>query len=265
MPFININKSVRHVEWSMNDLHSHSHYEIYYLYKGKRTFILSDALYRVEAPVIIVIPPYVMHKTEGGPFERYNIDVSPDYLDQFQQGVLSEKELKIFIPTAEQNITLRSLFRDSETVSQSQKDSEYRTKTLFSYFILLLEKINEGQSNSATEFDVRVSPLVLKVIDYFNVNYSKQITLDDLEKYFFVSKATLLYNFKKYTNCSPIDFLINLRITKAKQLLASTDKTINEISMLCGFSSPNYFGLLFKQKEKLSPGAYRKYKKENYK
>jgi quercetin dioxygenase-like cupin family protein len=69
MSFIELEKSVRTEEWSMNDLHSHSHYEIYYLTKGSRTFFLSNSLYRLTAPILIIIPPHVMHKTEGGAFE----------------------------------------------------------------------------------------------------------------------------------------------------------------------------------------------------
>ena len=51
----------------MSDLHSHNHYEIYFLVKGERSFFLSNKMYNLKGPVIIIIPPYVMHKTEGGP------------------------------------------------------------------------------------------------------------------------------------------------------------------------------------------------------
>ena len=63
-------------------------------------------------------------------------------------------------------------------------------------------------------------------------------------------------------SCSPIDYLLNVRLTKAKELLLSSKKSIGEISEECGFSSANYFGLIFKQKEKLSPANYKKYQNE---
>jgi iron complex transport system substrate-binding protein len=91
------------------------------------------------------------------------------------------------------------------------------------------------------------------------VHYAEKQTLESLAENFFVSKATLIYNFKKYASCSPIDFLLNVRLTKAKELLLNTKKSVNEISEICGFSSANYFGLIFKQKENLSPANYRKY------
>ena len=79
MSFIEFEKSIRQNDWSMHDLHTHPHYEIYFLTKGSREFFLADALYKVTAPVLVVIPPYVMHKTKGGPFERYNVNVSADF------------------------------------------------------------------------------------------------------------------------------------------------------------------------------------------
>ena len=55
-----------------------------------------------------------------------------------------------------------------------------------------------------------------------------------------------------------MDFLLNVRLTKAKDLLTNSDKSVGEISDECGFSSANYFGLIFKKKEGLSPLQYRK-------
>ena len=100
MPFIEIEKSVRENEWSMQELHSHSHYEIYFLSKGTRSFFLSNALYQVTAPVVMVIPPHVMHKTEGEAFERYNFNVDAAYLDPYQKEVLETQALRIKIGRA---------------------------------------------------------------------------------------------------------------------------------------------------------------------
>jgi len=98
-------------------------------------------------------------------------------------------------------------------------------------------------------------------MDYLNENYNKKITLEHLSEEFFVSSAAILYNFKKYTNCSPIDFLLNVRLNNAKKLLTGTKLSVAEISEKCGFSSANYFGVIFKKKEGLSPANYRRYKR----
>ena len=259
MAFIEIEKSSRQNDWSMHDLHSHSNYEIYFLKAGSRSFFLSNALYTVDAPVLIVVPPHVMHKTEGGAFERYNINVSAEYLDPFQKETLDAMALRVIKPKAEDSAQLMRTLDEWIAVDKHQKHAEEITRTLFGYYVFTIGKLQAQHLPPKAVAGNRVPPLVLKVINYLNENYGNKQTLDELAKTFFVSKATLIYNFKKYTNCSLIDFVLNVRLTKAKEMLLNTKKSVNEISELCGFSSSNYFGLIFKKKENLSPANYRKH------
>ena len=261
MPFIEIEKSVRENEWSMQELHSHSHYEIYFLSKGTRSFFLSNALYQVTAPVVMVIPPHVMHKTEGEAFERYNFNVDAAYLDPYQKEVLETQALRIIKPSPTQAEELIGLLDKAILANERQKHAAHVTRALFSYCVYLLENLQNTLSPStATQNDI--PPLVLKIIDYLHVHYAEGLTLQSISNTFFLSKATLLYNFKKYTNCSPIDFLLNIRMTKAKEWLSKSALSVNEIAERCGFSSANYFGLIFKQKEGISPLHYRKNQRE---
>ena len=256
MPFIEIDKSIREKDWSMRDFHSHAHYEIYFLSKGNRSFFLSNALYKINAPAVIVIPPHVVHKTEGGSFERDN--VSPAYLDPFQKEILDQKALQILSLNSQDAKTFASLLNQAHTADKTTKRGEYDLRVLFAYCVYLLGKLPSAKQPPRAISETTLPPLVLKVLDHLNVHYNENITLDDLAERFFVSKPTLLYNFKKYTGRSPIGFLLTVRIKKAKKLLASTKLSVGDISDACGFSSANYFGLIFKKKEGLSPLAYRK-------
>ena len=258
MPFIEIDKSIHNEAWSMHDFHAHAHYEIYFLVQGNRSFFLSNALYKMDGPAVVVIPPHTVHKTEGGAFERYNINFSTAYLDAFQKEILESKSLQIIKLTQQEAKSLLQLVQDAYTLDKTKKQGNYYLRTLFSYGIYLLNKsVNNRQSPQAVS-QTAIPPLVLKVLEYLNANYEKTLTLDELAEHFFVAKPTLIYNFKKYVNRSPIDFLLAIRISKAKQLLVSTKQSVNEISNICGFSSPNYFGLIFKKKEGISPLTYRK-------
>ena len=261
MAFIEIEKWIQQEEWGMHDLHSHSYYEFYFLSKGSRAFFLSNALYKLEAPAIVVIPPHVMHKTEGGAFERYNVNVSSDYLNDFERETLEEKALSIIKPNEKEEAELLHILRLLDEVDRRKKHGESTLNTLFSYFVLTVSMLKGTKQAPHAETKNSIPPLILKVIDYIDEHYGEKQTLDELAKNFFVARSTLIYNFKKYTNCSLIDFLLNVRLTKAKELLLNTKKSINEISELCGFSSSNYFGLIFKKKENLSPANYRKHQK----
>jgi AraC-like DNA-binding protein len=261
MSFLEIEKSARLDEWSMQDLHSHPHHEIYYLSKGNRKFLLSNALYNIQAPAIIVIPPHVMHKTEGDAFERYNINVAPSYLDAFQAETLEKQALKIIKPNLNEENNFRLLFNAFDNIDVHQKNGKLIKKAIFSSVVLQLSLIEDSKSTPSVTSSEIVPPLLLKTIDYINTHYKEKITLDTIAEEFYVSKGSIIYNFNKYMNCSPIDFLLNVRLTKAKELLINTNKKVDEIAELCGFSSANYFGLIFKQKEDLSPISYRKHER----
>jgi len=64
--------------------------------------------------------------------------------------------------------------------------------------------------------------------------------------------------FKKYMGVSPLRYHLNLRIMRSRELLLTSDKSINEISDELGFTSVYYFSRLFKNKTGLSPTKFRK-------
>ncbi len=264
MSFLEFDKSVKTKSWSMNNLHSHQHYEIYFLIKGDRSFFLSNSLYTVGAGTLVVIPPYVMHKTEGGPFERFNVNVSTDYLDAFQKKTLDglAKAIAIKIPDGKMQEIKKiiSQMTDTEKLLNYQDNVK---KALFGYFIYLISDLEEDKSvRSSAEILQNAPPIVLKMINYLNDNYAQKISLETLEKTFFLSKTTLCKQFNLAINCTIADFLLNIRLNKAKYYLTETKKTITEIADLCGFCSQNYFGLIFKQKTGLSPLNYRKHQSD---
>lgn len=69
---------------------------------------------------------------------------------------------------------------------------------------------------------------------------------------------TLVYNKIKAIAGKPIkDFIINIKLRKAAELLRKTDKPVSEISVLCGFADASYFSVVFKRHFKQSPTNYR--------
>lgn len=241
----------------MVNLHSHAHYEIYYLTKGNRYLFLSSKLYELNGPEVIIIPPYTMHKTEGGPYERYTVNVNKKFLNDFQCSVLDDMALQIIRPNSVQHNEFSSLLSELVSVNKHEKHGSYIIDALFSYFVLRLSQLTNMATVSQYQAD-KTTPTMLKIIAYMNKHYAERLTLDELAQKFSISKATLNYNFKNATACTPMDFLLNIRLTKAKKLLMETNKSINQISDECGFSSPNYFGFIFKKKELISPAIYRK-------
>jgi len=255
--FLRIEESAM-MQLTMHKLHSHPHYEVYFLIEGKRSFFIENALYVIEAPAVLVVPPFAMHKTEGGAFRRVNFYVTESMLDPFQKEVLTSLSLSFVTLTDEQASKLLEIIALSLDSPLTEENQQGVDKAKFDYFLLSLYKFAENHLPHAAAAAQTASPLVIKAINYLNANYVDAVTLDDLADVLYATKQTLNYHFKKDLGITPMNYLLRLRITKVKEMLVTTDKSIEEIADKCGFSSGNYLTLIFKQKEGISPSSYRK-------
>jgi len=92
---------------------------------------------------------------------------------------------------------------------------------------------------------------------YINDNYAEKVTLDSLAKLFKMSKYNLAHQYKESYGCPPIDYLLSVRLDRAKDLLRHSDFTMTEICHAVGISSTNHFYYLFKKRCMMSPTQYR--------
>lgn len=99
-----------------------------------------------------------------------------------------------------------------------------------------------------------------KITDICNVMYSnseKDITIPEYAQMCNLSESRFSHLFKKNTGVSPIQYILNIRIEKAKALLEHTDLPIAEISDMTGMQSQHYFSRIFKKYTNMSPSEYR--------
>ena len=98
------------------------------------------------------------------------------------------------------------------------------------------------------------------MLDYIRQNYQNSICLDDLiiQANSNVSKRHFISFFQQYTGYTPIDYLNNFRIERAKTLLTSTNMQISTISQEVGFQDEFYFSRMFKKRVGIAPSKYRK-------
>lgn len=102
------------------------------------------------------------------------------------------------------------------------------------------------------------SPVVQKCVQYIQQNYSKKITLEDLSNISNYSALHIRRKFLSEMGQTPNHFLLSIRLTQAKKLLAETSMSIGAIATNCGFASEAYFYTAFREELHTSPGRYRK-------
>ena len=98
---------------------------------------------------------------------------------------------------------------------------------------------------------------------YINQHYNEDITRNGLAETVYLNSDYMARLFKKEEGCSITDYVINVRIKKASELLIQSNLSINEIALDCGYDNFAYFSRLFKKITGYAPKEYRKIKEEN--
>lgn len=97
-----------------------------------------------------------------------------------------------------------------------------------------------------------------KMLSFINENYSRDISLNDIAQSASISKSEASRCFQSYLNTSPVNYLLNVRVQKAMQLLRSTEMTVEAIALECRFGSAAYFCKIFRSRTGLTPKQYRR-------
>ena len=154
-----------------------------------------------------------------------------------------------------------------ETFPQSEKAAMIKTEIKFEMqhtvsLDALLRKVQEIIMAALREFDRllkdRENLPIRQAKDYIYQNYQKQLRLEDIAAAVYLSPAYLSNAFKKATGTNLVNFINEYRIEQAKNLLISSNMTVDEIANAVGFDSHRYFGNVFKKMVGINPTEYRK-------
>ena len=141
---------------------------------------------------------------------------------------------------------------------QSEQDTEFQTRNLLSEIWLYLLEVIKHADSSIFHAPQKNQDRILTMIAYIQENFAEKITLEDIADSAAVSTRECLRCFKTSIHQSPMEYLIEYRIRAAKKLLETTDLSITEIALRCGFNSNSYFTKLFHRICGKTPNACRK-------
>jgi AraC-like DNA-binding protein len=130
---------------------------------------------------------------------------------------------------------------------------EHACKSILYKIIATMEQESIGHQAFQEKDDIE------NALEYIHQHYTnKQITIKDLVSNSFISETYFRRKFTQKCGCAPHDYISNLRINHAIELLETNYFSVAEVSNLCGFSSPYYFSSLLKKKTGHSPTYYMK-------
>lgn len=172
------------------------------------------------------------------------------YEKYLQRGGLSHFNTQ---RTEEYNQLLQELFTIASSDSHV-KDMQINEKLSALLTLLMQDSWNPNQNSP--RFTGKRNLREIK--DYIDLHYHQKITLDNLAQQFFINKFYLTRLFKEQFGISVNHYLLQVRTTRAKQLLRFSDLSIEQVGQECGMNDANYFSRMFKKVEGITPGEYRR-------
>jgi two-component system response regulator YesN len=120
-----------------------------------------------------------------------------------------------------------------------------------------IDKILGACRNVKVKKEESSSTVIDKAKAYIDKQYHKDISLDEVSKEVDISPYYFSKLFKEETGENFIEYLTNMRIKRAKELLNDTDMSMKEICCRIGYSDPNYFSRIFKKNLGVTPTEYK--------
>jgi two-component system response regulator YesN len=105
--------------------------------------------------------------------------------------------------------------------------------------------------------DNNMKLLIRKAVDYINEHYKEDVTLNKVADHIYVSSFYISRMFKKEIGINFVDYLNDLRINKAKELLQDISYKTYEVAEAVGIANSHYFSKLFKKHVGVTPSEYR--------
>jgi len=121
----------------------------------------------------------------------------------------------------------------------------------------LLVLLRENYKYTKPYWEIKENPLAGDILSYIYTHYPEDITLERLSQHFFMSAGHISHLMQKEFNIAPINYLIDVRFSKAKGMLLNTDLSIAEIAYAVGYNNPAHFTKLFIKRIGYSPHDYR--------
>ncbi len=251
--------------------HWHEELEIAYITEGKVTVSVNEQKYTLKAGEGIFINSGVLHAYSGKndtETKMPNILFKPSLIYATVESVFYQKYIKplIFSTTLSHIILNRKNPWQAEILMRAEKvfmlmdeknyGYEFEIRAVLSELLLLIIKNSSEPINNKVKSKAEVER-IRKMLNFIQINFADNIDLQQIANSAFISRRECLRCFRHIVGMSPIQYVIELRIQKAKHLLLETDLSISDIYIACGFQNQSYFTKIFKSKTGLSPMKFR--------
>ena len=248
-------------------VHWHEEVEIIYIKRGKISISIQEEIFHAKEEDLFWVNSGELHFMESDDMtvEYYTILFPLEFISfQTEDGLeqeyfqpLRQKKLLFPIQMVDKEIRQKVIgkIRQLIIVNEERKIG-YQLRTR----ILLLEIMEILMINHCLRpaSYINATGMQRDLLAFIQKHYTEKISLHMLAEEFHLSEKYISFYFKEHFSITFMQYVMHLRMTKAKNLLVTTELSITEVALSCGFPSVNLFIRSFKTVYQITPLQYRK-------
>ena len=244
--------------------HSHSSLTVTAVLSGSMLATIGDHDFALSAGHTAFTDAGQVHSASGREVVFVSIGIGSALVNELvtELGLTRTNAEVVFRTSAVEDETLietaRTLSREMEDVRVGQGamlDALVRQLTIHLLRShLTVRKTARIELSRAGPVDRRLR----RAIEFMHDNYSRELGLEEIASAAYLSEYHFARLFKQITSVSPHVYLANLRLERARKLLAETALPISQIAAMVGYQSQSHFTKIFKSVTGVTPKAYRK-------
>lgn len=228
--------------------HNHTFFQTLYIKSGRGILKINDKPYDLNEGDFYIFKPLENHEFYATDEFLNTMEAKFDVLDNELYDELSALDNFISV----KKVYFERIFAD--LIYEYTNGGEFREQVinaLFTeYIVHLLRSNNKNDAKSASQ-----NPFLL-VTRYIEKHYREDLKLENLAAIMHMEKSYFLRQFKKNIGKTPMAYVNQVKIDRAKDLIENSDMNITQISEFLGFSSIHHFSNSFKKITGVSPKQY---------
>ena len=217
------------------------YYLLHYVFSGKGRYQAGGRTYSVEKGQMFIIHPHDIVHYDADEQDPWHYSWIGFQADLEPPGALEDYVLDL--PQAE------SLFRAMKDCDKGPMDTEYYLCSKIYELLAILGRTQPVPKSKTAEH-------MLQAKNYIDTNYIAQITVEQIADQLNINRCYFSTAFKKHIGKSPQQYLMDLRLQKAAELMLSHDYTVSAAALSVGYTDIFNFSKMFKRKYGMSPTAY---------
>lgn len=245
----------------------HSEVELIWVLRGEVDIVCDNKEFKLSAKTLFMINPYQVHSiksTEDSMIITYRF--KKEYLKEYNEsykGLVFENKVNYFedlvVKYKEVPLLISQLISLLITPNQSSlvryKIIGYYNMLIYELYTMLLKEKYLDVKKKDIPFHIERQNEIIK---YLNENFLEKITLNNLSERINISSFRLSHLMKEMFGISFREYLFNIRLEHALELLRETNFSVAKVSKMSGFSDVKYLNKRLKERFRTTALKYRK-------